>query len=130
MFYNFKRQAAFIIIVLSICNIIPTCAGYKTEITRSFAMTADCALPKIISYFPQSISNGERIFVNVIGRGFEKGSRLIIKGFVVGKRYMKVVDSGSLIVKVPKGVPAGKYPVLIENPDGSVSNEVWFEVRS
>lgn len=43
---------------------------------------------------------------------------------------MKVVDSGSLIVKVPKGVPAGKYPVLIENPDGSVSNEVWFEVRS
>lgn len=103
MFYNFKRQAAFIIIVLSICNIIPTCAGYKTEITRSFAMTADCPLPKILNYSPQSVSNGEKTFVNVIGRGFEKGSRLIIKG---------------------------KYPVLIENPDGSVSNKVWFEVRS
>lgn len=127
---SFKKQIGFIIIVLLMSNIIPTCAEYKPEISRSFAMSYDITLPHIVSFSPQAASNKERIFVDVRGLGFEKRSRLIINGFVVGEKYIRVTNPRSLIVRVPKGVPEGKYSVVIKNPDGRTSNEVWFEVRS
>lgn len=91
-------------------------------------MTA--SIPRIINFSPQIVSNKERVFVNVKGKGFDKKTQLLINGFLVSNRYIRVVDNERLIVKVPKGIPVGKYPVLIKNSDGSLSNEVCFEVRS
>lgn len=129
--------------VLIICNIIPTCAGRKPEISRSFAcppildlqkgvaMPSDISLPHIIGFSPQIAPVNEMVFVNVNGIGFDKKSQLLINGFfVVGKKYMRIVNENQAIVKVPKGVPKGRYSVVIKNPDGKTSNEVWFEVRS
>jgi hypothetical protein len=40
-FYNFKIKALFICVAVAVCNILPTCASYKSEISRSFAMIVD-----------------------------------------------------------------------------------------
>lgn len=130
VFYNLKKQVMFILIVLLICNIIPTCAGYGSGVSKTFAMTSECLLPSIISYCPEAASSKERFFVDVKGSGFDKESRLLINGFLIGDRYIRVLNSQSLVVRVPKGVPVGKYVVVIKNPDGKTSNEVSFEVKS
>lgn len=127
--HNFRKQAFFVMIILVICNIIPTCAGDKSGIAGSFAMPAPSFLPKIVDFSPQAITGKEGVFVYVTGMGFEKGSQLVINGFTMREKYMKVVDSESLIVKVPRGIPKGKYLVIIKNPDGKTSNEVCFEVK-
>ncbi|MDD5450069.1 MAG: IPT/TIG domain-containing protein [Candidatus Omnitrophica bacterium] len=108
------------------------------EIQETFAMPAALPLgrpdspilPKIAQFSPQVVTGKESVFVYVTGMGFQKASMLVINGFSIrNPKYVRVVDANSLIVKVPKGVPRGKYTVAIKNPDGKTSNKVSFEVR-
>ncbi|MBI4336191.1 MAG: IPT/TIG domain-containing protein [Candidatus Omnitrophica bacterium] len=127
--HNISGRAIFVVIALIVCNVVPNCAGRKTEISRSFAMPVNIGLPSIVSFSPRSVSGAERVFVSVQGVGFDKQSRLLINGFfVVGKKYMRVINENHAIVKIPKGVPRGRYSVVVKNPDGNVSNEVQFEI--
>lgn len=128
--YDFKRQAWLLLLIFIICNIIPTCRGYKAEISRSLACPAFSYFPQIISFAPQVASNNESFLVKVKGCSFDKDSRLLVKGRILGKKYLELINSENLIVKVPRGIPGGKYPVAIRNPDGRISNEVYFEIRS
>jgi len=117
------------ILIVSLCNGIPTCAGLKAQASRSFAMPVTVAAPHIINFSPTSIWNTESAIIKVRGLGFTEESTLLVKRFKVPSKYYTVVDNENLLVKVPKGVPAGKYPVQVKNADNEKSNKIYFEVK-
>ena len=84
--------------------------------------------PRITSIAPDNAKKGALPFdMNVLGSGFEGGSRVLIDGQVVTTEF---IGPGHLVARVPASVTAtsGSHPVQVRNEGGNRSNSVSLAI--
>ncbi|HXI92095.1 MAG TPA: lamin tail domain-containing protein [Blastocatellia bacterium] len=84
--------------------------------------------PRITSIAPDNAKKGALPFdMNVLGSGFEGGSRVLIDGQVVTTEF---IGPSHLVARVPASVTAtsGSHPVQVRNEGGNRSNSVSLAI--
>jgi|GEM_PF-5716817 len=94
-------------------------------------------VPKVVSITPDSGSLGEKVAFNLTGSDFDKTAKVYLETEVKNKNKTieaakNVVSSSSLITgnfKIPTGVPAGDWNVVVKQNGKESTSSVKFTIK-
>lgn len=94
-------------------------------------------VPKVVSITPDSGSLGEKVAFNLTGSDFDKTAKVYLETEVKNKTKTieatkNVVSSSSLITgnfKIPTGVPAGDWNVVVKQNGKESTSSVKFTIK-